>query len=107
MVPAVIFGGAAMIGIDIFRDSQPSPPWHLVTAGYGAAAVATGAAATAAVGYLLATAMAAGFGNWFVGLPQHIRRTPILLRRAIDLIDAKGPQWFIVAGLFLWLALLP
>ena len=107
IVPAIIFGGAVLIGIDIFRDTEPGSYWHVVTAGYGAAAIATGAAATAAVGYLLATAMAAGFGSWMTSLSQHAGSAVTLLRRAVELIQTRGSQWCIVVGLFLWLVLMP
>jgi hypothetical protein len=107
MVPALTLGGAMLIGIDIARHSPPDSLWHLVTSGYGATAVATSAAATAAVGYLLATTMAAGFGGWISRLPAHLRQGPALIRRAVEMVEQSGPRWCVVTGLLLWLGMLP
>ncbi len=106
MVPLVTIGGAALIASDIFRDAAPGAWWHLVTGGYGAVAVATGAAATAAVLYLLATSLSAALGGWLSNAPQRLRRLPILLRQVVELINSNGPRWFIIVGLLLWISLL-
>ena len=101
-VPALILGGGGLMAVDILRTSSPPQVWHLVTGGYGVAAVACAAAATAATLQLLSTLIAAGFGSWAAASRDRMLDAGQQLRRAADVVDRNLAKWCVVAGLLLW-----
>ncbi len=107
IIPALMIAGAILIGIDSFQEDFPPHVWKILSAGYGGAAVAAGAAATAAVGYLLVTAAFAAFGAGFNRLSAAVQRAPNLIAKAAVVIERDAGRWCAVVGLILWLWLLP
>ena len=107
MVPAVTFGGVLLVTIDIRRAVAPEPLWYVITAVYGASAVATAAGAVTGVLHLLGTTALAGFGRPFAASLVAVRTLPRYLRTAAQLIADDWARWAVVAGLLLWVGLVP
>lgn len=102
---------AAGVGVlaTFLADADASFPmaWQIVRAAYGAAIIATGIIAFAGVGRLTITAINVAFSQWKRQGRRALLRTPALLIRLIDGLAHNSHRWCIVAGVALWVLLMP
>src|SRR5207253_10977767 len=107
MLPLVTaLGGALVFYLAHRTPDRLRARWpegvRMATVVYCAAAVAVGAAATAAVLRLLATTAALAMGTWFRSGADAMFRHPTTARRLIVAASRDWGRWACIAGLALW-----